>query len=151
MRLTLVKILHRPVLLFQPSATPHISAKGGKMSVNSRNLTKAQPAGHPWWRRILAPTTKAGWWSAAGVLGFMLTFGIFQLLIISGQRGGATFFANLWLAIPFVSAALAAVAGGVAAFVAIFRHRERSLLTIIALLWGIIVFLFMVLEIAFPH
>ena len=120
------------------------------MRVNSRNFANAPPE-HPWWRRLLLPTTKAGWWSAASMLGFGITFGIFQLLVLSGQRGGATFFANLWLAVPFVTAAVVAMFGGAAALVAIFRQGERSLISVIALLWGIFVFLFVGLEIAFPH
>jgi len=72
-------------------------------------------------------------------------------LIASGQRGGETFFSNPWLAVTILTAAGSAMAGGVVAGIAIFRKRERSFFSFVALLLGILVAVFMIGEIAIPH
>jgi hypothetical protein len=76
---------------------------------------------------------------AAAVL---LTIGM--SLIASGQKGGEQFFDNLWLATPMLGAGLSAVtAGAVAGFVVFFR-RDRSALTFLVLLVGLLALLYVV-------
>ena len=101
----------------------------------------------PMWRRILGlPRARPGWWSIGLTAVFFLFLWIFQLFVASGQRGGDTFFSNPWLAATILIAAASALAGGVAAALAIFRRGERSILVLLALLLGLFVLIFMLGE-----
>ncbi len=77
--------------------------------------------------------------------------GVFSALVAAGQRGGDTFFSNLWLTVPFLAAALAGLGGGTAATLAIVKDRDRSLGVVVALVWGLIVLFFTGGELIFPH
>jgi cytochrome bd-type quinol oxidase subunit 2 len=106
----------------------------------------------PIWRRALKwPGTRTGKWSTGFLAGSIVFFILFYALVAAGQRGGETFFSNLWLSLTILPAALAAIVAGVLACVAILRDRERSLISIVALLLGVLVTIFAVGEIAFPH
>ena len=108
--------------------------------------------GLPLWRRFLGlPTTTAGWWSIGLAVGFFVCYGLFSAAVAAGQRGGATFGSNLWLAVPILAAGASAIGGGVAASVAITRQGERSFGVIGALLLGLLVASFLVLEVTVPH
>lgn len=122
------------------------------MGTDSRYQTNATPPGRPLWRRILGwPSTRLGWWSVWLLVGFFVFFGIFSSLVASGQRGGETFFSNPWLAVTMLIAASSAILGGITAVVAVFGRRERSLLSILALLIGLFVLTFVLGEIIYPH
>ena len=102
----------------------------------------------PLWRRVLAlPSTRAGWWAVGLAAGFFGFFGVFMVLVASGQRGGDTFLDNLWLSGTMLAAGLSAIAGGVTAALAIVRRGERSLLVIAALLLGLLLLVFALGEI----
>ena len=97
------------------------------------------------------PTTRVGRY-AVGLLGvdgllLLLFFGA----AISGQRGGDTFFSNLWLTIPILLAGAAAVAGGLLALFAVLRRGEDGLLAYATILWGALVAAFAAGEFLFPH
>jgi len=92
-----------------------------------------------------------GWWSAGGFVGSILFLVLFNALITSGQRGGDTFFSNPWLALTILASAILAIASGVLAVVAVGRDRERSIFGFLAILLGLIVLVFVIGEIAFPH
>lgn len=110
------------------------------------------PPDDPLWRRILGwPSTRLGWWSVGLLIGFFVFFSLFSLLVEFGQRGGETFFSNPWLASTMLVAASSAIAAGVTALVAVFGRRERSLLSILALLIGMFVLTFVLGEIVSPH
>jgi membrane associated rhomboid family serine protease len=96
------------------------------------------------------PATSLGW-LAVGLLTAAATLFLIGLaLAVSGQEGGEKFSDNLWLAIPILGAGLSAViAGAVAAFAVSFR-RERSALTFLGLVIGLLVLIFMIGE-AFGH
>ncbi len=106
----------------------------------------------PLWRRIMNwPGTRTGKWSAGFLVASIVFLILFYALVASGQRGGETFFSNPWLSLTILPAALAAIVAGVEACVAIFRDRERSLVNYTALLLGLLVTIFAIGEIAFPH
>jgi membrane associated rhomboid family serine protease len=98
----------------------------------------------------LLPATSLDW-LVVGLLTAAATLLLIGIaLAASGQEGGDKFSDNLWLAIPMLGAGLSAViAGAVAAFAVSFR-RERSALTFLALVIGLLVLIFMIGE-AFGH
>lgn len=103
------------------------------------------------WQRLLGlPDTGAGWWSVGLTAAFFVLFGVFQMEVASGQRGGQTFFSNPLLAWTMLLAAAAAIMGGLAAALAIMWKRERSLFVIAALVWGAFVLVFAIGE-SFGH
>ena len=119
---------------------------------DSGDTENLPPPAKPLWRRILGwPSTRLGWWSvglSAGFLAFML---LFQLLVASGQRGGETFFSNPWLAVSILIAAGSAIAAGATAIVAILWRQERSILMVLSLMLGLLVAVFALGEIVYPH
>ncbi len=110
----------------------------------------ALPAKQPGRRMLGPPTTQPGWWSLALAAAFVALFALFQILVATGQRGGETFFSNPWLSSTILPAAVSALAGGVAAALAIFRG-ERSLFVFMTLLLGLFVLLFSLGELVDPH
>jgi membrane associated rhomboid family serine protease len=108
--------------------------------------------GKPLWRRFFGlPQTSPGRWSMWLGLGAFLFMFLMQILVISGQRGGNTFFDNLWLSLPALAAGLSILAAGILAAAAIFGKGERSLFSFLALLLGLFVLLFLVGEFSVPH
>lgn len=122
------------------------------MSANSENRTEAPNTDRPLGRRILNwPGTRMGWWSTGFFLAFVVLLILFYVLVASGQRGGETFFSNLWLSLTILPAAIAAIVSGLLAGVTIARNRERSLVSFVAVLIGLLVMIFAIGEIAFSH
>lgn len=106
----------------------------------------------PLWRQIIRfPSTRWGWWSLGLAIAFFVLWAIFFALVASGEKGGATFFSIPLLAISVLSAAVAALAGGATASVAIIWKGERSLLVFIVLLLSLFVLVFVLGEIAGHH
>ena len=96
------------------------------------------------------PSTIFGKW-AGWLFGlFVALVALFLGLVGAGQRGGETIFSNLALAIPGLGAAAAAIAGGVLGVFAL-KHRDRSIVVIVATLMGVLVLFWTAAEIAFPH
>jgi hypothetical protein len=94
--------------------------------------------------------TRYGKWSVCLILVFMALLGIFFLLVRLGERGGKTFFSNLKLTIPALGAAIAAIAAFVTGLLAIIK-KERSFFVFFSTITGLLVLIYVVLEIAFPH
>ena len=106
----------------------------------------------PLWRRILGlPSTRLGWASLWLLVGFLVFYALFQILVASGQRGGETFFSNPWLALSILIAAGSAIAAGATAIVAILWRQERSILMFLSLMLGLLVAVFVLGEILYPH
>ena len=100
---------------------------------------------------MLAPTTGPGRLSVLAAAAFAILFAAFALLVAAGQRGGEEFFDNLWLAIPFLSAYLAAVAASILGALAIATAGERSVTVICVTILGLLITSFGVLEVVIPH
>ncbi len=100
---------------------------------------------------MLVPFSVLGRWSALAGVAFLVFIGLFALLVAAGQRGGEEFFDNLWLTVPMLIAYFSAVAAFVLGAVAIATAGERSLIVIVATIVGLLVTVFGILEIAFPH
>jgi len=97
------------------------------------------------------PKTHLGKWSAWLMVAFIVFFGLFFLFIASGQRGGATFFSNLWLTVPMLLAGISGISAFFTGIIGVIKDRERSVLVYLAILIGLIVLLFCLAEIIFPH
>jgi len=95
--------------------------------------------------------TTLGKWSVGLIIAFVVMFLILNILIWSGQRGGATFFSNLYLAIPGVLSALSAIASFFTGITSIIKDKERSIVVFVATIIGFLVLLFVSAEIIFPH
>jgi len=98
-----------------------------------------------------APKTTLGKWSVALIIIFIVLLGVFQLLVASGQRGGETFFSNLILTIPMLTAGVSGILAFVTGLIGIIKSRERSVIVYLAALIGLFVLLFGIGEIVFPH
>ena len=96
------------------------------------------------------PQKTLGKWTVGLIICFFVGLVIFYLFILSGERGGATFFSNLKLTIPILSGAICAMAAFFVGLVAIIKQKERSILTFLSMLIGLLVFLWSFAEIAFP-
>lgn len=99
----------------------------------------------------LMPHTRWGRWSAGAAAGFALFFGLANVSVALGQRGGAAFFSNPLIAVPMLLAAMAGVAAFFTGLYGFARARERSVLVGLATLVGLFVLLFVIGELAFPH
>jgi len=97
------------------------------------------------------PRTWLGWSSVGFAIVFTAFIVLFFVLVAAGQRGGATFFSNPWLALTLLTAAGSGLAGGVTAVVAVFWKRERSLFVFTALLLGLFVLIFALGELLGEH
>lgn len=75
----------------------------------------------------------------------------FQLLLATGQRGGETFFDNVWLASTILLAGVAALAAGGVSLLAMIGRGERSLLSLLVAAYGMFVALFALGEVLAPH
>jgi drug/metabolite transporter (DMT)-like permease len=78
-------------------------------------------------------------------------FAAFFGLVLSGQKGGDTFFSNPWLAGTITAAATSAIAGALAGLYSIVRHRERSPAVFVTTTLGLLVLAYAIAEVAFPH
>ena len=97
------------------------------------------------------PKTALGKWSVGLIMFFVVLLASFQLLVASGQRGGETFFSNLILTIPMLIAGVSGVSAFATGLIGIIRSRERSIAVYLATLIGLLVLLFVLGEVIFPH
>jgi len=97
------------------------------------------------------PKTALGRWSVGLIIVFVLLLASFQLLVASGQRGGETFFSNLILTIPMLIAGISGISAFATGLIGIIRSRERSIAVYLATLIGLLVLLFVLGEVIFPH
>ena len=97
------------------------------------------------------PKTRQGKLSTWLIVAFIVFFGLFFIFVASGQRGGATFFSNLWLTVPMLLAGISGISAFFTGITGVIKDRERSVLVYLAMLIGLIVLLYCLAEIIFPH
>jgi len=102
-------------------------------------------------RVYFIPKSRPGKWSTRLIIAFIVFYGVFWLFVASGQRGGATFFSNLLLAVPVVIAAISGISAFFMGIIGVIKSRERAIPVYLAILIGFIVLLFVAGEIIFPH
>ena len=99
----------------------------------------------------LMPKTKLGKWSVAFTFFFIFFLVIFFFIVNLGQRGGETFFSNLLLAIPITLSGIFGVFSFFTGIISIIRDKEREFLVYASTLLGLLVLVFVLLEVLFPH
>jgi cytochrome bd-type quinol oxidase subunit 2 len=97
------------------------------------------------------PRTRLGKWSIWLIIAVIVLFIIFQLLVASGQRGGATFFSNIALSVPMLIAGLSGISAFFTGIIGIIKSKERSILTFIATIIGFFILFFVLGELLVPH
>ncbi len=99
----------------------------------------------------LVPSNRSGLWALGLTVISLLALVVFYLFVAAGQTGGETFTDNLLLTSSILTVAVAGIGGLIAALYAIVRWRELALLLAIPILWGLIVLMFALGEILYPH
>jgi hypothetical protein len=97
------------------------------------------------------PRTSLGKWSIWLIVAVIVLYIIFQLLVASGQRGGATFFSNLALSVPMLLAGISGISAFFTGIIGIIKSKERSILTFIATVVGFFILFFILGELLVPH
>lgn len=96
------------------------------------------------------PHTILGKWSVSLIGVFFVLLGVFFILVNTGQRGGDTFFSNLWLTIPMLIAGTCGFASLVTGVIAVIK-KERGWLIYPVIAIGLFVTWFIGAELLFPH
>lgn len=99
----------------------------------------------------MVPKTTLGKWSVGLIIIFFVSLARFYLFVVSGQRGGDTFFSNPTLSTPIIIAGATGVLAFLTGISSIIKQKERSILVFIATAIGLFVLLFVLGEILFPH
>lgn len=110
-------------------------------------------------RISILPKTSLGRWSIGLAVAFILLFALFQVLVASGLRGPFMFGGRpVPLPIPFINwslplytAGISGMAALVTGLIGIVNSKERSILTFLATLIGLLVPLFLLGEVLIPH
>jgi hypothetical protein len=96
------------------------------------------------------PATLPGRWSFSMLVAFMVSFVVF-IIAISLELGPdhpETFFSNLIVAIPLLLSGALAIAAAVTGLYAMLVHKERSLVVVGVVTFGVLVAIFAVGEVA---
>ena len=100
----------------------------------------------------LLPKTLLGKWSVGLIIAFFLLLGTGMFVVQGlGQTGGETFFDNLWISIPMLSAGASAIAAFLTGIISIVKDKERATTVFAAALIGLLVSLFVFGEFISPH
>ncbi len=97
------------------------------------------------------PKTALGKWSIGLIVGSPVFFLLTMLLIVSGRRGGDTFFSDLALAIPMLLAGISGISAFFTGIIGIIKSKERSVIVFIATIIGFFILFLVSGEVLFPH
>jgi cytochrome bd-type quinol oxidase subunit 2 len=97
------------------------------------------------------PKTQFGYYSLRLLVAFVCCLLIAQFAVMSGQRGGNTFFDNLWISVPMLLAFLSVIAAAMVGAISLIRYNERSPLVFLVVGLGLLVLIFLLGEFLFPH
>jgi hypothetical protein len=103
------------------------------------------------WHLSILPSSTLGRWAVVLAIVSLVALRVFYAMVDAGQVGGAGFFDNWLLTGPILVVGVSAVAGLVAAIVAIVRSRDGGLTLLIPIAWGLIVTSFTLGEFTNPH
>jgi len=104
-------------------------------------------------RLLSLPRTSLGRWSTGLFVMFWFLMAVFFALLAAGvaERGNDTFAEEWPLFITIGAAAACGIASAATGLIAFFTKRERSIIVLLATLWGLLVAFFFAAEILFPH
>ena len=95
----------------------------------------------------ILPTTRLGRWSCGLIMAFFLLLVLVTIIVnLFNQEGGKTFFDNLFISIPMLSAVTAAIAASITGIISMWKHKERSILVFTATTTGLLIVLFVLGE-----
>lgn len=92
-----------------------------------------------------------GRWSSTLLVGFFVLFGVFQLMVSLGVRGGDTYWDQPLLSIPITLAGLSGVASGVTAGIDMVQRHYATVSGILAVLVATAILVFFSGELLTPH
>jgi len=100
----------------------------------------------------ILPKTNLGKWSLASIIVSALSLLIFiAMILLFDQRGGETFFSNLFLTVPMLIVWAAGTAAFVTGILSVFKSKNLAVLILLATIVGFLIFLYGLLEVVFPH
>jgi len=102
-------------------------------------------------RAHFKPQTNLGKRSAWLIFALAVALASFRILVISGQRGGDTFFSNPLLAIPMLLAGISGIAAFITGLISIIGGKERSISVYLAVAFGLVVSIITLHQIISPH
>lgn len=97
------------------------------------------------------PTTQLGKRSVWLLVAVAVFFAAFRIMVLSGQRGGDTFFSNPFLAIPMLLAGISGIAAFINGLISIIREKERAISVYLAVAVGLIILVVVLANIISPH
>ena len=97
------------------------------------------------------PESQLGKWSVGFMIALVIFLGLLFLFIAFEQRGGETFFSNLYLAIPTICMGITGVSAFFTGIIGIIKDKDYSVLIIVSTIIGFIVLLWIFAEILIPH
>ncbi len=100
---------------------------------------------------FIFPESVWGRLSVGSAILFFLFLSLFYSICALGQRGGETFFSNLYLAIPILLAAISGVAAFFSGLISIFKKKDYSVLIFLSTLIGFFVLFWFMAEIVSSH
>ena len=93
------------------------------------------------------PKTLLGKISIVSIVFFFIFLGIFFIFIVSGEKGGDTFFSNLKLSVPAVLTGISGIGAFFTGIIGIIIRRERSFFVLLSTVIGFFVLLWIIMEI----
>lgn len=100
----------------------------------------------------ILPKTNLGKWSFALIIISALSMLIFiAMILLFNQRGGETFFSNLFLTVPMLIVWAAGTIAFITGVISIFKSKDYAVLVFLAAILGFLIFFYGLLEIILPH
>lgn len=102
---------------------------------------------------IFLPKTKLGKWAVWLIIAFFIIVAFVNLFVTFylGIHGGETFFDAPAISIPIAIAWLCGIGAFVLGLMSILKNREHSVLVYIVTIIGLLLVVFFIIEIGFPH
>lgn len=100
----------------------------------------------------LFPKTRLGKWSLAFIITLIMFFTFFLVMVnFLNQRGGETFFSNLYLTIPMLLSWLSGFLAFLTGVCAIAKSKARSIFVFLTTFIGFLITLYGFTEVIFTH
>jgi len=101
--------------------------------------------------KFFVPKSRLGKKTLTLFASFWIFFSLFWIFVKLGYRGGDTYWSQPVLSVPMTIAGICGVTAFFTGLTSVIKHKERSLLVFLAILWGGFVLLFISGEVLSPH